>query len=167
MNRFYKLIPWFFVALFAADIIAVMAPKKDGEYHVREFGRLPVLLNGRIQPFDSVARNCLLQIRSMGDVPLEEVPSWKFWHHPKKLKATEWLLEVMTRSEIADTRSIFLIHHAELLSELKLQDKGVEKSGLRYYTFEQLRPLVPEIEEQSKKAGEVKEEQRTTFHKQV
>ena len=123
------------------EIVAVMMPKKDGEYHVREFGRLPVLLNGRIQPFDSVARNSLLQIRSTGDVPLEEVPSWKFWHHPKKLKSTEWLLEVMTRPEVADTRPIFLIHHAELLGELKLQDKGVEKSGLRYYTFNELKPL--------------------------
>ena len=116
-----------------------MLPKKDGEYHVREFGRLPVLLNGRIQPFDSVARNALLQIRSTGDVPLEEVPSWEFWHHPKKLKSTEWLLEVMTRPEIADTRPIFLIHHAELLGELKLQDKGIDKSGLRYYTFNELK----------------------------
>ena len=73
---------------------------------LREFARLPVLLNGRIQPFDSVARNSLLQIRSTSDVPLEEVPSWKFWHHPKKLKATAWLLEVMFKPEVADTRPI-------------------------------------------------------------
>src|SRR5260370_8986776 len=142
MNRFYKLIPWFFVALFAADIIAVMAPKKDGEYHVREFGRLPVLLNGRIQPFDSVARNCLLQIRSTGDVPLEEVPSWQFWHHPKKLKATPWLLEVMTRPEVADMRPIFLIHFSDLLGELKLQKKCVSKSTLPYYTSNELTPAL-------------------------
>ena len=100
-----------------------------------------MLLNGRVQPFDSVARNALLQIRSTGDVPLEEVPSWKFWHHAKKLKSTEWLLEVAARPEVADTRPIFLIHHSELLGELKLQDKGVEKSGLRYYTFDELKPL--------------------------
>ena len=104
MKWVFKALPWFLVALFASDIIAVMAPKHDADYHVRQFGRLPVLLNGRIQPFDSVARNCLLQIRSTGDVPLEEVPSWKFWHHPKKLKSTEWLLEVMARPEDADTR---------------------------------------------------------------
>jgi cytochrome c-type biogenesis protein CcsB len=167
MKLLLRLIPWFFVALFGAEIIAVMLPRKDGEYHVREFGRLPVLLNGRIQPFDSVARNSLLQIRSTGDVPLEEVPSWEFWHHPKKLKSTEWLLEVMTRPEIADTRPIFLIHHAELLGELKLQDKGVEKSGLRYYTFNELEPLFNEINDQARKAGEVKAEDQTTFQKQV
>ena len=167
MKFLLRLVPWCFLALFGCEIVAVMLPKKDGEYHVREFGRLPVLLNGRIQPFDSVARNSLLQIRSTGDVPLEEVPSWKFWHHPKKLKSTEWLLEVMARPEAADTRPIFLIHHAELLGELKLQDKGVDKSGLRYYTFNELKPLVPEISEQGQKAGEVKPEAQTTFQKQV
>src|SRR6266567_9591248 len=116
-----RILPWLFVALFGAEIVAVLMPKPDGEYHVREFGRLPVLLNGRIQPFDSVARNSLLQIRSTADVPLEvvtnrlgglELPSsWKFWHHPKKLKSTEWLLELMFRPEQADERPVFLIHH--------------------------------------------------------
>src|SRR6476660_7201783 len=119
----YKIAPWFFVGLFALEIFFVMKPKKDREFHVREFGRLPVLQNGRIQPFDSVGRNSLLQIRSTSDVPLEEVPSWKFWHHAKKLKSSEWLLEVMARPEAADNRPIFLIHHSELLGELKLQDK--------------------------------------------
>jgi cytochrome c-type biogenesis protein CcsB len=167
MKKLLRILPWFFVALFAAEIVAVMMPKKDGEFHIREFGRLPVLLNGRIQPFDSVARNSLLQIRSTGDVPLEEVPSWKFWHHPKKLKSTEWLLEVMARPEDADTRPIFLIHHAEILGELKLEDKGVEKSGLRYYTFEQLKPALKTISEQSQQAEKVKAEDQTTVQKQM
>ena len=63
---------------------------------------------------DSVARNSLLQIRSTGDLPLEQVPSWKFWHHPKKLKSTEWLLEAMARPANADERKIFRIDHPEL-----------------------------------------------------
>ena len=82
MKTFLKTLPWFFVALFATEVVVVMLPKKDGEFHAREFGRLPVLLNGRVQPFDSLARNSLLQIRSTADLPLEEIPSWKFWHHP-------------------------------------------------------------------------------------
>lgn len=167
MKALLKLLPWFWVALFGAEIVAVMLPKKDGEFHVRDFARLPVLLGGRIQPFDSVARNSLLQIRSTGDVPLEQVPSWKFWHHPAKLKATAWLLEVMARPEVADTRPIFLIHHAELLGELKLQDKGVDKSGLRYYAFNELRPVIDEIDQQGRKANQVKPEDQTSFQKQV
>ncbi len=173
MKLVLRLLPWAFLALFAIEIIAVFAPKKDGEYHVREFGRLPVLLNGRIQPFDSVARNALLQIRSTGEVPLEEVPGWKFWHHPKKLKATEWLLEVMTRPEDADRRPIFLIHLPDLLGELKLQDLGVEKSGLRYYTYAQIKPVLPEVEKQAGRVFEREQqklstsEQRSVFEKQL
>src|SRR5678815_1859889 len=168
MKRFLKILPCLFVALFAAEIIAVFVPKQDRGLHVREFGRLPVLLNGRIQPFDSVARNSLLQIRSTGDVPLEEVPSWKFWHHPQKLKATEWLLEVMTRPELADTRPIFLIHHRELIDEFRLQDKGVERSGLHYYTFNDLKgPALEQIGEQGRKASALKSEDQTAFHKQA
>jgi cytochrome c-type biogenesis protein CcsB len=167
MKPLFKILPWFFVALFGTEIVAVLLPKKDGEFHVREFARLPVLLNGRIQPLDSVARNALLQIRSTGDLPLEEVPGWQFWHHPKKLKATEWLLEVMTRPEEADTRPIFLIHYSDLLGELKLQDKGIVKSALRYYTFNQLRPGLEEIGKQGERASQVKAEEQTVFQKQV
>src|SRR5579859_7182848 len=167
MKTIWKWVPWLLLALFACEVIAVLMPKKDGEFHVREFGKLPVLMGGRVQPFDSVARNSLLQIRSTGDVPLEEVPSWKFWHHPKKLKSSEWLLEVMARPEDADTRPIFLIHLPELLGELKLEDKGVAKSALRYYTFEQLKPVLKTISDQSQRAGEIKTEDQTAFQKQV
>src|SRR5689334_16948264 len=141
MKLVTKVLPWLLLALFASEIIAVLAPKKDGEFHVREFGRLPALQNGRIQPLDSVGLNSLRELRGTGDVPLEEVPSWKFWHHPKTLKSTEWLLETMCRPEEADQRPIFLIHHMELLGELGLENKGVEKSGLRYYTYNQLKPV--------------------------
>ena len=71
MKVIYRILPWFFVALFASELIAVLAPKKDGEFHLREFGRLPVLANGRIQPLDSFAHNSLLQLRSTASVPLE------------------------------------------------------------------------------------------------
>ena len=103
MKKFLRILPWLFVALFVVEIIAVFAPKKDGVLHLREFGRLPVLLNGRIQPFDSAGKYSLVQIRGTGAVPLEEVPSWKFWHHAKKLKPSEWLAEVMFKPETADT----------------------------------------------------------------
>src|SRR5438445_4091466 len=173
MKLLIKIVPWFFVALFGAEILAVMLPKKEGAYHLHEFGRLPVLLNGRIQPFDSVAHNALLQIRSTGSLPLEgngadgswgewtelkknpkampltERHWWQFTRHPKKLKSTEWLLEVIARPEIADTRPAFLIHHSDLLGELKLEKTGIENSGLRYYTFDELKPALDEIGQQA------------------
>jgi len=167
MSRWHKLLPWFFLALFGADIVAVLLPKREGKFHTAEFGRWPVLMNGRLQPWDSVGRNALLQIRGTGDVPLEQVPSWKFWRHPKKLNATAWLLEVMCKPALADTRPIFLIHHPELISELKLDETGLVKSGLRYYTFQELAPLLPEVTRQGQHASLVPGAQRTTYQQQV
>jgi len=193
MKWIYKTLPWFFVALFGAEIIAVVMPKRDGAFHIREFGRLPVLLNGRIQPFDSVGLNSLLQIRSTGNVPLEgngangswgewnelrknpnaqpltERQWWQFNKHPKKLKATAWLLEVMLRPEEADERPIFLVHHPELLGELKLADKGVENSALHYYSYNELKQVRDEVRTQAIRIQEsVKEEkQRTPVQKQT
>ena len=169
MKKLLKILPWFFLALFTVEIVVVLLPKHDldGAPQVREFGRLPVLLNGRIQPFDSVARNALLQIRSTGDVPLELLPSWQFWRHPKKLRSTEWLLEVFFKPEVANTRPIFLIHHPEILSELKLTEKGIEKSGLRYYTFQEIEPVLEDIRVQGRKAAELEDAQRTPYQKQM
>ena len=167
MKKLLNILPWVILAVFITEIVAVMMPKQDRDLHTREFGRLPVLLNGRIQPFDSVGRNALLQIRSTGDVPLEEIHSWKFWKRSKKIKPTEWLMEVMMKPDDADTRPIFLIHHPELLSELKLGDKGVERSGLRYYTFNEIKPLIHEIGDQGEKAGKLKVEERTPFQRQA
>ena len=176
MKGLLKILPWFFLGLFALEIIIVFAPKKDGEYRVRDFGRFPVLLNGRIQPFDSVGKNTLLQLRGTGAVPLEEVPSWKFWHHAKKLKPTEWLLEVMFHPEKADTRPIFLIHHPEMLGQLDLRGKGVEKSGLRYFSFNELatnrtasktNTVLREVMMQSRELRNIKEEVRTPLQKQI
>jgi ABC-type transport system involved in cytochrome c biogenesis permease subunit len=167
MKALLKYLPWFFLALFALEIVMVLKPKPDTGLRTAEFGRLPVLLNGRIQPLDSVARNSLLQIRSTGDVPLELLPSWQFWRHPKKLKSTEWALEVFFKPEVADTRNIFLIHHPDLISELKLGDQGLEKSGLRYYSFNDLKPVVNEIFTQAGTAGEVESARQTPYQRQV
>ena len=167
MKIIYRILPWAFLALFATEIIVILLPKRDQEFHVREFGRLPVLLNGRLQPFDSVARNALLQIRSTASVPLEEKKSYEFWKHPKKIKATEWILEVMLKPELADQRPIFLIHHPELLSELKLENKGIEKSGLRYYTFEEIESTVPIVMEHAGEFSETKAELQTPYQRQT
>jgi len=177
MKTLLKYLPWLCLALFVTEMVMVLKPKSDEAMRTAEFGRLPALLNGRVQPLDSIARNSLLQIRSTGDVPLEFVtnnlgrlesyPGWKFWHHPKKLRSTDWLLEVCFKPEMADTRYAFLIHHPDLISELKLGEKGVEQSGLRYYTYNDIAPLVSEILAQASTASQVESAQQTPYQKQV
>src|SRR5207247_2221742 len=151
--------------IFGAWILSgLRSPHDKGAFQVSQFGRLPALLNGRVQPLDSVARNSLLQIRGTQTVPLEgnggngrywgdwlqirgpqatpleERKWWQFTKHPKRLKATQWLMEVTMKPDLADERYIFLVHHPELLGELKLEDKGVENSGSHYFTFNELKP---------------------------
>jgi cytochrome c-type biogenesis protein CcsB len=163
----FKIVPWCVFAVFAAEIVSILMPKPDRAFHVQEFGRLPVLLNGRVQPIDSVGRNTLLQLRNTSDVPLEEKKSYEFWKHPKKLKATEWAMEVMMKPELADTRPVFLIHHPDLISEFDLRGKGIEKSGLYYFTFNQLTNCIDRIEREGRQVMGVESQQRTAYQKQV
>ena len=167
MKLLARLLPWTLLALFLAEIIAAFTPKPDTGIHLREFGRLPVLMNGRVQPFDSVARNSLLQIRGTTDVPLEEVPSWQFWHHAKKLRAYEWLLEMLTKPDLSDQRPVFLIHNPELLRTLQLDEQGVDKSGLRYYTYKQVDPHSDQIEDLASQFEKIGDKQRSPYQWQL
>lgn len=163
----FKLVPWCILAVFVAEIVAILLPRPDKDFHLQDFGRLPVLLNGRVQPFDSVGRNALLQIRGTASVPLEEKKSYEFWKHPKKLKATEWLTEVMMKPEVADTRPIFLIYHPDMVDDLKLRGKGTEKSGLFYFSFNDLTNAIPKIDKEGEQVAAIDSQLRTAYQKQV
>ena len=161
--------PWILTGLFALEVLMSLRPRTDkaGEFAYSEFGKLPVLLGGRLQPIESVARNNLLIIRGTSKVPLEGNAgdgSWgkweeigdkgglseRKWHQfskrPAKMKPVEWLLEVFAKPESADSRYIFRVHHPELLGEMGLAETGVDRSGLRFYTFDQIEPHLTTIE---------------------
>lgn len=107
MERF---LPWFNFGVFLVYLAAAMfrpARSREG-FNLAEFGRLPLLMNGRVQPFDSVARLGLFQIRGTTTVPLEKTGLLT----RGSLGATEWLLEVMTKPDAADARHIREIPNA-------------------------------------------------------
>lgn len=184
-------LPWIILAVFVFETLFALRERKEKEYHMIAFGKLPVLLGGRIQPLDSVARNALLQIRGNQAVPLEgnggggkvwgewsaikdqqpleERKWWQFHKHPKKLQPSEWLAELLFKPELADDRYTFLIHHPELLGELKLEGKGVEHSGLHYFTFNEIRPSLPLLRDHARQLHESKKETslQTPFERQV
>ena len=91
-------------------------------------------MDGRFQPFDSVARNSLLQIRTKQTVPLD---------NGQTMSASEWLLEVLMKPEQADDRKIFRIDNGEVLALLKLPENQ------KFYSFSQLRPQADEIQKQA------------------
>ena len=132
-----KWLPWILALLATAWILLALRPPAPREgFNTAEFGRLPVLLNGRIQPFDSVARNTLLNMSGKSAVRTED---------KKTLSATDWMLEAMTRPDDADTRKIFRVQHPDLETLI-----GTDKIGLKYYSFDDLEPHLEDIERQAR-----------------
>ncbi|HEX3719206.1 MAG TPA: cytochrome c biogenesis protein CcsA [Verrucomicrobiae bacterium] len=131
-----KWAPWIVAAAFAAWFLSGMiAPKPKDGFNMAAFGRLPVLLEGRIQPFDSVARNTLLSISGRSVVRLTNGPP---------LTALEWLLDTLARPDYADQLKIFRVQHPDLEGIL-----GADKAGLEYYSYNDLTNQVLYLENQA------------------
>ena len=141
MKKFFQIMPLIVTGLVAAGLLSTLRPKPEADLHIRDFGKLPVLLNGRIQPLESVGENALLQIRRKRNVVLEG-QDLKWYQHPPEMTATEWLLEVLMKPEAANDRKIFRIDFPDLLSLLKLPDNE------KHFSFNQLKPSLEEIEKQ-------------------
>ncbi|MFT6562886.1 MAG: hypothetical protein ACJAX6_001273, partial [Limisphaerales bacterium] len=115
MKKFVPVIVVVVMALWALMGL-VRIPKVASEKpDIYGFGKLPVLLDGRIQPIDSTARNAMqvirhkstgLYARDGGEV--ETIP------------AIEWLLELAAKPVVARTRPVFRIDNEETKDNLRL-----------------------------------------------
>ena len=142
-----KIAPWIFTVAFAVWTITFLWQKPETGFHTREFGKLPVLLNGRIQPLDSVARNALLQIRTRQSVG--------------QMSATAWLMETMMNPDAADKLDVFRIDNLELLNMLQLPERQ------KYYSFNQIRPHLDDITRQTQRINNIEDASHTTFERQL
>jgi ABC-type transport system involved in cytochrome c biogenesis permease subunit len=146
-----KWVPTIVAAIFAAWFLGGFeAPKPKHGFDLAGFGRLPVLLDGRIQPLDSVARNALLSMsgRSIVYFTNKEPASSKeslTASNPAPLSALEWLILAMTRPQEADQLKIFRVQHPDLQGLL-----GTEKMGLEYYSLNDLTNQFDSISDQAK-----------------
>jgi ABC-type transport system involved in cytochrome c biogenesis permease subunit len=156
-----KWIPWMIAGIFALWFVSgAQAPRPVDGFDLAGFGRLPVLLNGRIQPFDSVARNTLLSISGRSTVRLADGHS---------LSATQWLLETLAKPSLANQRKVFRLQHPDLQGLL-----GAEKQGLLYYSFNELTNDFDSLQTQALKLqdaesreGEDADKLRTPFQKDL
>jgi ABC-type transport system involved in cytochrome c biogenesis permease subunit len=150
-----KWIPLILVAVMAGWFLSGLHQAPETGFHTREFGKLPVLMNGRFQPFDSVARNSLLQIRTKQSVAAEVNGK------TQALTAMEWLLETMMKPESANDWKIFRIDNNEVLALLKLPDNQ------KFYSLNQIRPQMDELEKQADRAEKIESASRTVFESQL
>lgn len=138
-------LPWVVTGIFAVWLAAelrIARPKTPFDVH--GFGQLPVVLNGRIQPMDSVAINSLLSMRGKRTVGQDEGKGAR----TRKITATEWLLEVMMRPQEAAKYKSFRIQHPDLQGLLERPE------GLAYFSFNELEPHLEKLQQQ---AGPIKE----------
>ena len=182
---------WIILALAVLWVLSgLRTPGVDSGPDHPGFGRLPVLLNGRVQPLDSVGMNALRQIRGTASVPLEgfgasgtwgrfedmeddtpcKTRRWfDFGRRPEKLGATRWLMEVLMDPGKADRRYIFRVNHPDLVDDLDLNDKGLDRSGLRFFCFNDIRSHVEKEDSKFRtdvhRAERKKPEVRTAFER--
>jgi ABC-type transport system involved in cytochrome c biogenesis permease subunit len=145
------------------------APEKT-PFRVNDFGKLPVVLEGRVQPLDSVARNTLLIMRSKRTLaiePAEKMTDIAKMFKTKRVEAIDWMLEVIARPKEADARKLFRIDHSDLKSLLKLAPEE------KHFAFNELVPEFQALRKESQRineaarAGRLETQQQTPFEKAV
>ena len=119
---------------------------------MRKFGRLPVLLNGRIKPLDTVARNSLLIIHGKQTLATDH----------GTLTPIDWLAEVLMKRDEADLRKVFVIRNPETLTAL-----GLSPEAGKYFSFREFVPHLQELEQQAALAQKVDPQLRSAFQRDI
>ena len=124
--------------------------QQSESFDFQDFGTLPVIANGRVQPLDSLARNNLLSIHAKQSVSGKNAPA----------TPSAWLAELAFKPALADTRKIFLIHHDDLLGLTDLT-RGSEKN----FSFEQLKPSFPALQKEAARIEKIDAQARSAYEK--
>jgi ABC-type transport system involved in cytochrome c biogenesis permease subunit len=148
MKRYFPLLT---LILAAAWVVSDLVPPqiaKDGPDLVT-FGKIPVLVGGRVKPLDTVARNSLLIIHGKQRIALAD---------GRDLTAIEWLADLLFKPAAADNYPLFVIQNAEVLGLF-----GWEQSDRKYFSFNELAPFAKQIDEQGEQSEKLESAQRSAY----
>jgi len=149
------LVPALIVLLFAGWVGSkARTPKaQSGQIDFYEFGKLPVVYQGRIKPYDTLARNSL-RIISEAQTFVDK--------NGDRQPAIRWLLDVMSGAESAGEHQVFRITNPDVVATLKLMRRS------RYrYSFKEIEPQLDELMKQAQLAEEIDAEQLSVFQRKV
>ncbi len=167
-------VPVMVVAIFAAYLLSKAMPPRipENEINLYEFGKLPLVYEGRVKPFDTLARNNLQALSNYQTfVPGPEDPPGFFGRMkarfsrdrdiPQKQPAIRWLLDMIAKGE---SQLMFRIDNREVVLALGL----MPRSGGRY-SFSEIQPDKDRFKAQVAKAELVEaadrsDEQRAILH---
>ncbi len=131
----------------------LIPPSTKSEFDLRGFARLPVLVDGRIKPLDTVARNSLLMLQGRQRFVAPDGTT---------LPPVEWLLDVFFNPAVADDYQHILIENPDALAIF-----GKEQTDQKRFSFNELRSGLPELERQMKLTDPVDEALRSPFQQEV
>lgn len=141
-----------------------------GELRLDEFGRLPVAYEGRMKPFDTLARNAMLVLsdRDYFTVKQEKKRSalmhWFGYNdeEEKKQPAVRWLLDLVTDAPGVENYEVVRIQSPEVLQLLGLKPRH----GFRY-SLAEIGPKYGEFRKQAALVHDVKPADRNGFQKKI
>ncbi len=163
-----KWLPIIVTLVMAGWFISTLQPAPDKTFAFSQFGKLPILSNGRVQPMDSLARNSLLQIRGKQEANLEP---WKGdFDKPQMISATEWLTTLMFDPATADQWPVIRVDNLELIALLKLPGRDLaQKQDGKHYSWAQMVPSFKTLDAETDRIQNEKtpESQRSAYEKAV
>ena len=146
-----------------------MSPPKSDEFNFTGFGDIPITHDGRILPFDTLARTSLQVIlgRESTRIGSETVAPDQWSKIPygdwKPVPATRWLLDTFAGTEKADQYRIFRIDNPELLGLLGLdQDRSP-----RLFSFHEILAHQDKLQEQMARVTQIPANKRGLFERKV
>ena len=159
-----KWLPFLITAVMLAWFVGTLPPKREKSFAFSQFGKLPVVFNGRVQPMDSLARNSLLQIREKQEANLEP---WK-GASAHMISASEWLAYVMMKPTVADDWPVFRVDNPDLIALLKLPAKDLaQHQDGKHYSWAQIQPSLHALDDETSRIMNDKKEAstRTAYEK--
>lgn len=163
---FQKWFPPLLMVAMALWFFGQLQTPKDKDFAFNEFGKLPVVFNGRLKPMDSLARNSLLQIRQTQTLDLEP---WKSWNERQKIiSANEWLANVMMNPQVADNWPVFRVDNPDLISFLKLPERNLaQHQDGEHYSWNQIAPSLDAFDKENERVEKTESAQRNAYERGV
>jgi ABC-type transport system involved in cytochrome c biogenesis permease subunit len=154
MKRWFPWIMLILVALFVALGWIPSHRQTQQSFNLEKFGEIPVLVGGRIQPIDSVARNSLLIMHGKQRIRTE---------NGDETSAIQWMADLVFNPAVADACPTFLITNPDVLGLFGWQ----QQTGRKYYSFNEIAPYAALIDTQAGNAEKVDSSQRSPYQTAV
>ncbi len=149
-----RLIPWIVLVCSVLWVASGWRMPKAAadDFDVPNFGRIPVLVGGRLKPLDTVAINALVIIRGKQTLRTDN----------RTVSASRWLADVMFNAPAADKYPAFVINNPDVLGMF-----GWPQTDRKYFSYEEMKPFLKQVDEQGSKAGDIESAKRTQFQTAV